>query len=411
MKVLMSAYACEPGKGSEPGVGWHWAKQAARFHEVWVLTRANNRPVIEAELARHPDPNLHFIYIDLPRWLAFWKRGPRGLYLYYYLWQVAAYKQAKEAHRMIGFDLAHHVTFGNNWLPTFLPLLPVPFVWGPIGGAEIVPKPFRKDFTLKWRAYEGLRDFLQDRVLRFDPVTRLARSKARVILVRTRITSEKLKTNKNRIETLIETGADPNHLSLAPHTTASKKINFTVVMAGRILHLKGFHLGIRAFHLLAQKMSQATLEIIGAGPEQERLARLCQELGLEGEVNFTGWLPQEEAFRRMSLADVFLYPSLKDAGAWVLFEVLQLGLPVICLDYAGPGEVINDTCGIKVKAGNPDQVVHDLAAALEILATNPDLREKLRAGARQRLADLAWDKKGEVLRRIYETYCRPSGNQ
>lgn len=362
MRVLMSAYACEPDKGSEPGVGWHWAKQAARFHEVWVLTRANNRPAIEAELERHPDPNLHFIYVDLPRWLAFWKRGPRGLYLYYYLWQIAAYRRAQEEHQQIGFDLAHHVTFGNNWLPTFLPLLPVPFVWCPIGGSETVPKTFRKDFAFKWRAYEALRDFIQDWALGFDPVTRLARKKAKAVLARTQIMADKLgKSDDTRIEVIIETGANPHHFELMLNRGKRNDEKFKVVMTGRLLHLKGFHLGIRAFHRLAKKLPHVTLDIIGAGPEQDRLEGLCKELELGKKVNFTGWLSQEETFSRMSQADVFLHPSLKDAGAWVLFEVLELGLPVICLDYAGPAEIIDDTCGIKIIAGTPDQVIQDLA--------------------------------------------------
>ena len=66
LKVLVSAYACEPDKGSEPGVGWNWAKQIAHFHEVWVVTRTNNRPAIEERIEKNPDPNLHFIYVDLP---------------------------------------------------------------------------------------------------------------------------------------------------------------------------------------------------------------------------------------------------------------------------------------------------------------------------------------------------------
>lgn len=409
MRVLMSAYACEPDKGSEPGVGWHWAKQAARFHEVWVITRANNRPAIEAELKRHPVPNLHFIYVDLPRWLTFWKRGPRGLYLYYYLWQLAAYRRARTAHREIGFDITHHVTFGNNWLPTFLPLLPVPFVWGPIGGAETVPKAFRKDFSFKWRLYEGMRDFIQKWILRFDPVTRFARQNAKVILARTQIMAEYLRrSGDSRIEVIIETGANPHDKWLKLNNKECINNKYKVVMAGRILHLKGFHLGIQAFHNLGAIVPHATLEIIGAGPEQERLYRLCQDLGLGGKVNFTGWLSQEEALRRISQADVFLHPSLKDGGAWVLFEVLELGIPVICLDYAGPGEVINNICGLKVKADNPEQVVQDLAKAMEMLATDINLRERLRAGTQKRVRELAWDKKGEFLKYIYGICCLQS---
>jgi hypothetical protein len=43
LKVLVSAYACEPNRGSEPEVGWQWIQQLARFYEVWIITRANNR--------------------------------------------------------------------------------------------------------------------------------------------------------------------------------------------------------------------------------------------------------------------------------------------------------------------------------------------------------------------------------
>jgi len=67
MKILLSAYACEPWKGSEPGVGWHWALELARQgHEVTVLTRANNREPIEVALKSHVPKGLQFFYYDLP---------------------------------------------------------------------------------------------------------------------------------------------------------------------------------------------------------------------------------------------------------------------------------------------------------------------------------------------------------
>ena len=130
LKILISAYACEPGKGSEPGVGWNNVEQAARFYHVWVMTRSNNRALIEEALAAQPMPNVHWIYLDLPHWASFWKKGQRGIHLYYSLWQILAYRKARRLHHDVGFDLAHHVTFVNYWLPIFLPLLPIPFVWG-----------------------------------------------------------------------------------------------------------------------------------------------------------------------------------------------------------------------------------------------------------------------------------------
>ena len=66
MKILLSAYACEPGVGSEPGKGWNMAREMANHHEVWVLTWSHRRPSIEAEITRNPVPNLHFIYCGFP---------------------------------------------------------------------------------------------------------------------------------------------------------------------------------------------------------------------------------------------------------------------------------------------------------------------------------------------------------
>src|ERR1700730_3638991 len=156
-KVLMSAYACEPSKGSEPGVGWSSAVEMARYHDIWVITRANNRPPIEVELARNPQPRLHFVYYDLPYWSRLWKRGTHGVHLYYYLWQLCILAIARALHREVKFDLVHHVTFLRYGAPSFLCFVGVPFVWGPVGGGESAPRSFWWGGGWSSVLYEGLR--------------------------------------------------------------------------------------------------------------------------------------------------------------------------------------------------------------------------------------------------------------
>ncbi len=139
MKVLISAYACEPNKGSEPGVGWNWARAAAAQHDVWVLTRSNNRTPWRLRSSHEPTPSLHFVYLDLPPWLRFWKRGRHGVRLYYNLWQLAAGTKARRMHAERQFDVVHHVTFANAWLPALVCSTPAPFVLGPVSGGQSVP--------------------------------------------------------------------------------------------------------------------------------------------------------------------------------------------------------------------------------------------------------------------------------
>ena len=120
MKVLVSAYVCEPGKGSEPGVGWNWVKQIARFHEVWVITRENYR----APITQHEDQaaDVHWAYFDLPFCSShqFWRKRLWAEHIYYYLWQIGAYFVGKRLSKEVRFDLAHHVTYGIYWRPSFL---------------------------------------------------------------------------------------------------------------------------------------------------------------------------------------------------------------------------------------------------------------------------------------------------
>ena len=93
LRVLLSAYACIPGWGTEPGVGWHTARLMARHHDVWVLTYAGFRRAIEAELAERPVPGLHFVYHRLPledsRFVedGNWRTG-LAEQAHYYAWQV-----------------------------------------------------------------------------------------------------------------------------------------------------------------------------------------------------------------------------------------------------------------------------------------------------------------------------------
>src|SRR2546426_9766353 len=114
LKVLISAYACEPNKGSEPEVGWQWALQMARFHGVTVLTRANNRPAIEQALEglrgqqRAISELPKFVYHDRSAWLLDLKRRTKAIKLYYLLWQKSAREVIRRLHEAHPYDLMHH---------------------------------------------------------------------------------------------------------------------------------------------------------------------------------------------------------------------------------------------------------------------------------------------------------------
>ncbi len=403
LRVLISAYACEPGMGSDPGVGWNWVRQIARFHEVWVMTRANNRGAIENSLERASLPNVHWIYLDLPRWARFWKKGERGVRLYYYLWQLRAYFIAKKLHREIGFELVHHVTLVNYWMPSFLALLPVPFVWGPVGGGESAPRAFWRSFSPRGKLYEVLRELARN-LGQLDPFVRLTARRAAFTLVTTHDTENRVRhIGCRRVAVFSEAGLSTEEIEHLGMTPTRQFGTFRFLSMGRLLHWKGFELGLRAFARFQSRFPETQYWIIGDGPEKKRLEDLTKELGVANSVTFWGTLPRSEALERLARSDVLLHPSLHDSGGWVCLEAMASRRPVICLDLGGPAlQVTNDT-GIKVPAVSPDQVVSDMVEAMESLALDALRRGRLSQGGRQRVDNcFAWNKKGEWIARLYE---------
>ena len=85
--LLISAYACEPLKGSEQGVGWNWVLQMAKHNKLHVITRSNNQASIEAHLPRNLAENITFHYYDTHRIIMGLKKKAKGLYFYYFFWQ------------------------------------------------------------------------------------------------------------------------------------------------------------------------------------------------------------------------------------------------------------------------------------------------------------------------------------
>jgi glycosyltransferase involved in cell wall biosynthesis len=379
-------------------------KQIARFaDEVQVITRANNREAIEETLKEKPLPNVHWVYFDLPRWVRFWKKGQRGVHLYYYLWQIGIYFLARRMYRDIRFDLVHHVTFGNYWMPSFLALLPVPFIWGPVGGGESTPRSFYSTFSLRGRIYEWIRD-LARWFGEHDPFTKITARNSVVALSKARETAERLKRlGACCVCVLSEVALSEEEIAQLLSIPLHQGNPFRLLSLGRLLHWKGFHLGLMAFARLVQEFPQSEYWLVGDGPERRNLERLAQKLGITDKVRFWGALPRAEALKKLAECDMLVHPSLHDSGGWVCVEAMAAGRPVICLDLGGPALQVTEETGFKIPARTPEQVVTEMAEAMLKLATDEALRRRMGEAARRRVREaFSWEQRGEQLPEIYE---------
>ncbi|HNX52847.1 MAG TPA: glycosyltransferase family 4 protein [Pontiellaceae bacterium] len=403
LRVLISAYACEPNKGSEPGVGWNIATEMAKLHDVWVLTRANNRTVIEDELARHPVPGLSFFYYDLPKWACWWKKGGRGVQLYYYLWQMTAVSKVRKKHAEIRFDLCHHITFVKYWAPSCLAWLKIPFVWGPVGGGDSTPVRFLRDAGLKGMIYEIVRDGIRHCAF-LDPFVRFTAKRSSSCIAVTEKTAACVnRLNRSLSPMLItQVGISERELQEIDQILPAegKKTEITFLFVGNLLFLKGVHLGLKAFAESA--LSKARFLIVGDGPERRALESLAEELGISGRVHFLGQRSRNEVLSIMKSVDALIHPSLHDSGGFVLVEAMACRKPVLCLDLAGPALLVPENAGIRVQADTPVQVSRDIAAGMQRWVANPELRMRMGDAGREMIeSQLLWSKKTASFSDLY----------
>lgn len=405
MKIVLSAYACEPNRGTEPGVGWNTAVSLAQHCQVWVFTSNTHRAEIEAQLATHPVPNLTFVYFDPLGWIYDWsKEGKKAhwdVHFHYYLWQIWAYFIGRSLHQRIQFDLVHHITYGKYSAPSFLSFLPIPFLWGPLGGAESAPGSFWKDFSLRGRAYEIFRG-LSQRVGEVDPFVRLTARRSRIAWCKALDTAKQVQSlGAAEAIVLVESGLQPEEIARLAQYSSPQTTPVRFISMGRLLHWKGFYLGIRAFAQAA--LPDAEYWILGEGPERDRLQALAQELGVAHQVKFWGSLPRTEALARLGECHVLVHPSLHDSGGWVCPEAMAVGRPIICLDLGGPGVQVTPETGFKIPAHTPEQTVQGLADAMSQLAQDAALRSRMgEAGKRLVMQSYTWEAKAKHLVDVYE---------
>jgi glycosyltransferase involved in cell wall biosynthesis len=403
MKVLISAYSCEPGKGSERGVGWNLAREVARQHQVWVLTRPDeSQEAIEAELKLNPIPNLKFVYFTLPFWQDSLRWGQSGaMQIHYYLWQIQAYFVAKKLCRNLDFDIIHHVTFVKYSSPSFLALLPVPFVWGPLGGAEVYPMAFWQDFNLKNKVYETLRS-LARWLGEQDPFARLTAQRSAISYAVTQDTAKRVNDmGAKSVKIFSAIALSDLEIEKLAQCPVIKTTPVRFISIARLLHWKGLHLGLRAF--ARADLPDAEYWIVGEGTEMARLQTLTRDLGIGDRVKFLGLLPREEVLLKLGQCSVLVHPSLHDSGAGVCLEAMAAGRPVICLDLGGPAEQVTSETGFKVLAESPEASIEAMAKVMVQLAQNPQLGQQMGQSGQQRVKQLySWQVKGKQLSQTYQ---------
>ena len=185
---------------------------------------------------------------------------------------------------------------------------------------------------------------------------------------------------------------NPLPMPLVPVSVGSAGGRQGFVTVARLVPQKGIDVLIRALAQTTGAARDWTLTLVGDGPEREALARQVQQAGLQEQVHFLGFRSDPQKF--LLQAGVFVLPSRFEGMPNALLEAMASGLAVVVTDASpGPLEVVvNGVSGVVVPSEDPSA----LADALDRLAADPRLRERLGAEARDTLRQSDWPVVGPI---------------
>ena len=409
-RIFVSAYACEPGLGSEIGVGWHWVLEMSKYFDLWVLTRRSNMPNINAWLAENPDfSNINFIYYDLPKWARFWKKGLRGVRLYYILWQFCSNNIVKRTMIENNISIFHHLTYGNALWNVSRYGSKQTFIWGPVGGLETIPENFSRHYDTKCRIIEKFRRFAVA-CSKLNVGFYYRCKQADIILCKTEHTLKRIPrcfAAKALIFTDVAVdviahsdiinGSNPPATHNASSNSIDKAINF--ISVGRLDAWRGFDLVLEAFAIARKQNNRLNLTIVGDGNDKSRLISIVDKLNISSSVSFTGNVPMSEYKSLMNTADVVVNAALKEGAVTVSFDAVSLGKPLICLDTTGYTRCFSEKYAVIIPILERDVVIDKIKDAMLTLANN-EQRHQMSLNALNASSSLSWQNHGKQFRDI-----------
>lgn len=407
LRVLINAYAVCPNMGSEPGMAWNWCVNLAKYCQLEIITEGEFRDKIEAVVPTLPQrKNMHFHYnpvSDEIRRIC-WNQGDWRFYWYYRNWQLKTYQIAKEICNSHPVDILHQFNMIGFREPGYLWKLSketgISFVWGPIGGMGMAPLNYMKDLSLKQRLKARLKNVVNDWQRKHSPRVCKAINQATAIIA---ANSDSYKIlhgyhNKGNVTLINEAGCPPSENN-GTHNFQRDKLH--LLWVGRFLLTKKLDLALDIIHELRDLPIH--LDIIGTGNDKDvaHYKTDADRQGLNTMITWHGQQPHSEVLHIMSESDLFLFTSILEGTPNVVLESIANGLPVLCFDTCGQGDVVNDKVGIKIPLTNPNQSVKDFADCIRQLYNDRSKLVRLSEGCMALASQLSWNNKAKQMLEIY----------
>lgn len=189
LRILINAYAVCPNMGSEPGMGWNWCMNLAKYCDLEIITEGEFRDKIETIVPILPQgKNMHFHYnpvSDEVRQMC-WNQGDWRFYKYYKKWQWRTYQIAKSICESTHIDVLHQLNMIGFREPGYLWKLSketdIPFVWGPVDAKDKFPVAYLQGASIKQKCFIRLKNAITILQLKHSHRVKAAANQASAVL-------------------------------------------------------------------------------------------------------------------------------------------------------------------------------------------------------------------------------------
>lgn len=407
MHIMINTYACGPGQGSEPGMAWRWVSGIARFHHVYVITDNEFQTEIEEEMLAFPyASNVHLYYNPVPERVREMCRnqGDYRFYYFYKKWQKKSYHIAEDIVGKNRIDIIHHLNLICFREPGYLwRIKGIPYVWGPIGGMNIVPLKYLSDMPLKVRAKYLFKNCANKLQTRYDQRVNKAAERSDIMLAANGEAFGILRNRYSEKKVLLmnEAGCE---IDSRPFVEKSQDKTFDILWVGRFLPTKLLGLALEVISEI-KELHNIRFHIIGSSVNQDAIdyyKNRAAQLEISGICEWHGLISHDEVQRMMVSSKLLLFTSVSEGTPHVVMEAIANRLPVVCFDMCGQGDVVTEEIGCKISLSSPPKSIKDFADIIRKLHHDRLLLDEKSRNCEKVIDKLSWDGKVKMMLDIYK---------
>jgi len=409
-KILISAYAISPTKGSEYGAAWNTVINLAKEHELWVLygmsdDHMGDTQTLRSYIETNPLPSVTFIEVKAPslaKIINLFNKIGLGWFFYfaYYLWQKEVLNTARVLLKTVDIDIMHQLGPIGFREPGFLGKLDKPLIWGPVGGMNIVDPVLLRGKPFLTRIKFSVKNIINKIQLNYSPRIAGAFQRADVLLSATTNGKHTIQNKFGRQSYLMPEQGIIGDIDLDEEKFNNIRSKTELVWSGTHIERKNLQLCLDALALV--KQNNWLLHILGSGPLTNQLKKRAKELNLSGAIIWHGHLPRAEAVQVMRLSHLHIISSIAEDNPAVIFEAMSAGVPTLTLDHCGMGDVLCEKCAIKIKVESHHRMAKNIAEHLEYLLSNPEVLADMALHTLNCAEKHAWSKRLNLLNSCYE---------